>query len=692
MLKANDKEAEKLYVLWLSVRQASWDIRKSIDENDLNSDSPKVINPVIKAKKIRNQLIEGCRTYFASQTNILPTVKITVSDTGVKVDWNDPVMNVEKWTRKIVLIEICNEKNDVAHITMKSDSGRQILFWQKDMTLEKGSSIYTFAYIAPTISGDISGKIYVLEDNTPKTQFTIRAYCTAQAEEKQDDKSFKQSIKFHVRDAETSKPIPVRVEVRDAEDNSKAYWTPLKGATYTINKGKENVGFYTKLWDFQPGPFFYIDGKAELGVSPKNKIVRMYHGYEYNPVIMNVPEDGVVDVSMERWINMPANGWFSGQTHIHTTDVGMPVQFSHIWPVIARAEDLRFSNVLTLKGEWTIPLYADEYPMGIVPWASTDDYIISFGEEYRSNPYGHLCLLGISKLVNPISSGALGELVDPDYPPNTYILDETANQGGTAIGAHFGLSILTDREIKSGSWPSTGYEMPVDIALGKLNIAEIFGAGGQVSVWYKLLNCGFDVTATAGPDWVMKDTPRAYVYLGDKSFTQDNWLDALKHGKSFITFGPMMSFTIDGVMPGDKLNYDSYPKSVLVKAKALLPGKSVPVEIVVNGKVVEKGVNINKEIILDDSCWIAARCDGAHTTPVYVTLAGRPRGSVKDAAEFIGAISKLEEWVKTKALFDTTAQKETVLKVLESGRNIYEDVIEREKRQKEKQAIPHKNN
>jgi|GEM_PF-2765996 len=87
--------------------------------------------------------------------------------------------------------------------------------------------------------------------------------------------------------------------------------------------------------------------------------------------------------------------------------------------------------------------------------------------------------------------------------------------------------------------------------------------------------------------FVMKDTPRVYVYLGDKPFTQDNWLEALKHG--------------------------------------------------------------------------------------------------------IGVINKLEKWVKTKALFDTPAQKETVLNVLESGRNIYEDIIEREKCQEETHAIKQKN-
>ena len=40
---------------------------------------------------------------------------------------------------------------------------------------------------------------------------------------------------------------------------------------------------------------------------------------------MQVPANGVVDVFMRRWIDMASKGWYSGQTHIHTTDIGMPV-------------------------------------------------------------------------------------------------------------------------------------------------------------------------------------------------------------------------------------------------------------------------------------------------------------------------------------------------------------------------------
>ena len=104
-------------------------------------------------------------------------------------------------------------------------------------------------------------------------------------------------------------------------------------------------------------------------------------------------------------------------------------------------------------------------------------------------------------MIQPISSGALGELGGPDYPPNSYILDEALEQGATTIGAHFGNFITRGEKIET-PWPSTGFEMPIDVALGKIQLAEIYGAQGQLDVWYGLMNCGFRIPATAGPDWV----------------------------------------------------------------------------------------------------------------------------------------------------------------------------------------------
>ena len=239
---------------------------------------------------------------------------------------------------------------------------------------------------------------------------------------------------------------------------------------------------------------------------------------------------------------MPQKGWYAGHTHIHTTDVGIPVQFSKYWPLVSQAEDLHVSAILSLKGEWVShAIYANEYPMGVKKAFSTEDYITVYGEEYRSNPYGHLAFIGLEQLIQPISSGALGELGGPDYPSNATVLDEALAQGANTIAAHFGNFTKQVTDIKS-PWPSTGFEMPVDIALGKVQLAEIYGNGGQLDVWYDILNCGFRIPATAGPDWVIKDSPRVYVFLGDQPFNFDNWRDGLQKGTKLYYQGTHVVF------------------------------------------------------------------------------------------------------------------------------------------------------
>ena len=687
LLKDKDAHAEQLFKLWQSVREGSWEIRRSTDKENLPIDAPAVSAQILKTRTLREELLQRCRRYLSEQEDLIPTARFIIGD-EISVQQLDTVIETPVASRTVVLIKIENRRATDVHIDLFNDRSDQILFWKKSMELGPDSSHYTFAYVAPVKEGSAKSTIFLREEDGDSAEVIIKANGTALSPDPTgagDDPCTIQpaqdkSIRFRIREQETNEPLPVRVEVRD--QNDRAFWTPLRGASYAVTK--EQAGWQTPLWQFQTGPYFYIDGEAELGVDPAGKTVRLYHGFEYEPVMMKVPDNGVVEAAPRRWINMAAKGWYSGHTHIHTTDAGMPVQFSRFWPLVARAEDICVSNILTLKGEWeTDPIYANEYPMGLVQWACREGQIIAYGQEYRNNPYGHLCLIGIDELIEPISTGALGELGGPDFPPNALVLDVALAQNAATIGAHFGLSILSDKQIKS-SWPSTGFEMPVDVALKKIQIAEVYGIGGQGDVWYKLLNCGFELPATAGPDWDIKDTPRTYVYLGSEPLTFERWKEALKEGRSFITKGPMIFLTVDGHMPGARLNYSKRPKEVVIRASAVLPGKSLPIKVIVNGEVIAEGKDIDKSIRLENSCWIAARCRGAHTSPIYVTFEGRPRASAKEAKEFLGVIDRLTEWVNTKAMFDSPQQKQTVLDVIRQGRAVYESIVQREQQETKK--------
>jgi hypothetical protein len=701
VLRLRDARAAGLFDQWRSIRDASWKIRELTDQQTLPISDPAVQQQIAAARELRARFRDECRSYFASLETTLPTIRISLGN-GVQVAWPNAVLESRLGSRDVVLVKVTNETRLRAHAEMSSRtdgsagaSGKsdQILFWDKTLIIEPTSHRYTFAYLAFSQRGPASttlalsaeagrGRVELRASGVPLPPDRILKILPISSTRVQvsdgsgraEPAGFPASfIQFRVYDDETRKPLAARVEVKDKQAGF--HWTPLRGPSYAV--GREKVGGRTPLWEFQPGPYFYVDGFAELGVDPAGKVARLYHGFEYLPLEVPVPGSGVVDVRLKRWINMRERGWYSGQTHIHTTDSGMPVQFSEFWPVVSQAEDFGVSYVLTLKGEWNShAVYADEYPMGQVASASTPDHIIAYGQEYRSNPYGHVALLGLDRLIEPISSGAVGELAGADYPPNAVALETALAMGATTVGAHFGSYILDGKPVAS-RWPSTGFEMPVDVALEKIQVAEVYGAGGSRDVWYKLLNCGFELPATGGPDWQIKDAGRAYVFLGRKPFTLENWTAALSRGESFITRGPMIFLQVDGAEPGARLHYAGRPQPLRIRASALGPGGTLPVEIVVNGSVVATGSEISQEIVVQDSAWIAARTESAHTNPVYVTLQGRPRGNPADARDFIAVTDRLLEWVELKGLFDSSEQKQAVVNVLREGRAVFSRIADR---------------
>lgn len=693
MLRTDDARASEIFKSWQELRKASWKIREVMEEKELDIDATDIMELISKARAKRQQLLTDCKSYFADIISREQAVKFHV-DKVIQVEWNNPIFEVQVHHSKVILIEIQNHRNSSAQITMKSNLSDEILFWNKHFKMEAGSTRFTFAVLSPLNERLNVNSIKITDDSKNIGSASLRVQGIPMEEKPYalapgrnmykvsfpnsdnpntiNNEKIDKEIKFNITDAKDGEPLAARVHVWDAE--GKAYWNPISGPSYSVFT-TEGGWHKTSLWKNQPGPYFYVKGEVSLGVDPSNKTAKIFHGFEYKPKIIQINEDGVVNISLDRWINMPELGWYSGQTHIHTTDTGMPVQFNKHWPLVAYAEDLHVSEILTLKGEWdTHAIYANEYPMGKREAFSTSNYLINYGEEYRNNPYGHLALIGLDYLIQPISSGALGELAGADYPPNAFILDEALDQGALTIGAHFGSYIGKGKEIKT-PWPSTGFEMPVDVALGKIQLAEIYGAGGKLDVWYDLLNCGFRIPATAGPDWALKDTPRVYVFLGEKPFTLNNWRDGLRKGQSFITKGPMIFFEVNSQKPGSTINVKNGIVQLNIKSNALNINGEQPVEIIFNGKVIAEGTNLDTTITVTDSGWIAAKTKDAHSNPVFINYNGRPAGNAAPAKKFIKITDNLIEWVNTKALFDSNLQKEEMLNVLKEGKTVYENII-----------------
>src|SRR5262249_31642789 len=133
------------------------------------------------------------------------------------------------------------------------------------------------------------------------------------------------------------------------------------------------------------------------------------------------------------------------------------------------------------------------------------------------------------------------------------------------------------------------------------------------------LNCGFELTATAGTDkmttFVTVGANRVYAHV-DGEFSYESWIRALKQGRTYVSNNPILTFTVNGQEPGSRLKLDSRRNRMLqiyARAESMLPYDKL--EVVRNGEVIasatpndpRRTAEIQIEHPSSGSCWLAAR-------------------------------------------------------------------------------------
>src|SRR5207247_7465316 len=112
------------------------------------------------------------------------------------------------------------------------------------------------------------------------------------------------------------------------------------------------------------------------------------------------------------------------------------------------------------------------------------------------------------------------------------------------------------------------YELPVDVALGKVDDLEVMGYSDHLitsEIWYRLLNCGFRLPAAAGTDAFpnfasLRGPPglvRVFVHSG-ATLGHRSWLAALKAGRTFVANGPLLEFSVAGRASGDEIRLSGW--------------------------------------------------------------------------------------------------------------------------------------
>jgi hypothetical protein len=462
-------------------------------------------------------------------------------------------------------------------------------------------------------------------------------------------------LRLVLKDAHTGEPLVARISVKHVGGK---FHFPV-GALYRLTSG---VGH------------FYARHSAELTVPAGKFTLQAWHGPEYfvhkQELDIAAGETREVTLAMDRWINMPEGGWFSGENHIHA-NYGYGAW--HNDPVTIRdqcdGENLHVANVVVANSDGD-GVFDRQYFSGRPDPLSMPRTIIYWNEEFRSTIWGHLTLGSLSQLVEPIFTGFADTTNPWDVPSNADIAERTRAQAGTVSYTH---PASNPDSPYDGAYAGKG--IPVDAALGRIDTLDVMGGGygASLGLWYRLLNCGFRLPAAAGTDVFLNRIAsyppgwgRCYVKLTN-GLSYGEWMRGQKAGRSFITTGPMLEWSAGSREPGDTLRLDG-PARLRVRARASSQFPIKSLELIINGVITPTSTATNKagdlvldeEVKLDRAGWLAVRCMsaspstwgspmlGAHSNPIHVEMPGHPLDARADAEYFLAWIDRLDADLKKR--------------------------------------------
>ncbi len=497
-------------------------------------------------------------------------------------------------------------------------------------------------------------------------------------------------VRGSILDASTGKSWPGRVHVL--------------GSDGLIRHGeafKTNATLSEKPVVFRPAsyrlPFFYSDGTFEVHVPPGTTELMLERGFEWPVARLRVRlqpgERRNVVLASRRVKDMAKLGWISGDTHVHwvrnSWDENEPLA---LLSMVQRAEDIRVINNLTLY-QWRSTenggtfIKPDHHSMGPVPGMCDGEWHVQMAEEYRNdNHYGHVNLLGVRRLIEPIATGAGsgGPPGPPDWPTNRPAVSEARRQGGISIEAH-------------NIGPFNASAVPVHVALGLADSLDQLDADH----YYRFLNCGFHIGLSNGSDHPARvvGCARVYARLARRDgkplpFTYERWLDAVRRGRTFTTSGPLLLLTVNGAEPGDTLDIRPGAKlDVDVQAWSRYPlGR---LEIVSNGEVMKtirtsaRRASLRLRLTAGESRWFCARAsrngewnailapDVAHTSAVYARVAGREVVKPEAARAWIANIEEHIRRLEAQGVFAREEQRQQAIAEAREGLERYRAPAER---------------
>ena len=419
----------------------------------------------------------------------------------------------------------------------------------------------------------------------------------------------------------------------------------------------------------------YIPGETTIKLPLGRAYVEVSKGFEICPirkVVRVTRTTREITIEIDRLLPWRRSGWVSADTHVHFLSPPSAMlegasEGVNVVNLLASQWGELMTNVGDFDGKTTF---------GSKAAGGDGEYLVRVGTENRQHVLGHISLLGYEgAIIAPMTTGGPDESALGD--PVEVLLTEWARQckaqDGVVVLPHF---------------PNPRAEHAATVVNGEVDAIEMTAWGQHydgisaysLSDWYRYLNCGYMTAAVGGTDKMDAKTAvgtvRTYARIDpNRQFTYEAWKDAVRRAHTFVTYGPLLEFAVEGQPPGSRMKMTSAGGTVDVTWK--VASVTVPisrVELVVNGEIRRSqsvraaGDEGSWSVKVEKSSWLALLVRGhyrdkpeiiaAHSSPVMVELAGSPFLAAADALTILeqieGAMAFLDS-IGTRA--ETSAYK-----------------------------------
>jgi hypothetical protein len=475
-----------------------------------------------------------------------------------------------------------------------------------------------------------------------------------------NDFTMLQQVHLRVNDAATGKPTPVRLRITDAQGTYYAPYGRLTEFATGVNQDVGgNVQIGAKKWA-------YIDGACEILLPPGTLHIEITKGPEFKPIdeeIQLLAGKLALRFTIERWSDVRKQGWYSGDAGVTSVPPDTAL-------LEGQAKDLAVVNLLAVH---TQKLFAQDSGK-FVDWI---DNILSFsGQSFARQAGG--CGVAVntlnhrSGLANPLHLGLLNchRVVYPlvlDANDDNWTAEDWCDQCHRKNGL-----VVLSRHGWTTDYRSCEYmavlirgsidaiELEVDDAMLSSRLLRF--ASGLPS-YYELLDMEFVIP-------LMGSRPmRTYAYIRpDQEFNYSNWIEAVRAGRTFVSNGPLIHFTINGEVPTHTHSTSVSANTIQIRADAKSLTQYHHLELLWNGNVIQSvppEKSFPYQAILEhnfpvrESGWLAVRCVTdeaagppyplAHTSPIAIRVAESPRWAREDAVR--ATLDRLDEviaWTRTR--------------------------------------------